>query len=219
MKKSLIILGNTHFAEMIKIYVEQYRKISVSAFSVDSYFIREKVLVGIPVIPLENLTDQFAPEETEIIIAIGYSQMNKVRKEKINYIKEKGYFLPNFIHPSVHIENAELGEGNIILENCNLGYHSKIGNGNILWNGCNISHDCVIGDNNYLSPSVALAGRTVIEDNCFLGINSCTGHDVYIKKYTLIGAGCFMNSSTEEYDVYVSQKPTKLRKKSLDINI
>ena len=203
---------------MIKYYIETYTASIVAAFTVDSKYKTADSFCELPVVPFESITSTHPPSKYDAIVALGYSKMNTTRKEKFSILLHNGYTLPNFIHPSAHLENAQIGLGNIILENVNLGYNSNIGNSNIIWNGCNISHEVNIGNYNYLSPSVALAGRVNINNNCFLGINSCVKNDLAIQNYSLIGAGCYINKETEEYGVYLPASTIKIpNKKSLDI--
>ena len=220
MKHSIIIFGTTSFAKMLKYYIETYTSSTVVAFSVDSKYMNMNSFCNLPVVPFENISSLYSPSDYDIIVALGYSSMNIVRQKKCETLIKLGYNLPNFIHPTVHKENAELGFGNIILENVILGYNSKIGNGNIIWNGCNISHEVTVGNYNYISPSVAIAGRTNICNNCFLGINSCVQNDLIIQNFSLVGAGCCIKKATEAYGVYLPASTIKVPgKRSLEIEI
>lgn len=220
MEKSIIIFGNSPFSKMIKYYIETYTSSKVFAFTVDSEYKTSDSFCNLPVISFENINSICPPNKYDMIIAIGSSKMSTIRKEKMDISKNLGYFLPNFIHPTVHMENTDIGYGNIILENTVLSYKVKIGNGNILWNGCNISHESRINNYNYIAPSVSIAGRTTICNNCFLGINSCIKDNLTIADYSLIGAGCYINQNTEKNSIYVPARTQKIPNKvSLDIDV
>ena len=132
--------------------------------------------------------------------------MNTIREKIYKEIHKKGYEVESFIHPTALIESKKIGEGNIILEKSFVGPHAVIGNGNIIWNGVNISHDAIIGDFNCFSASTTIAGNVTIKNNCFFGINSCVKNELKISDKTLLGAGCFLNSNTNEEDVFVNEK-------------
>ena len=215
MKPPIIIFGITPFAKMVKYYVETYTASTVAAFTVDAPYKTADSFCGLPVVPFESITSAYPPSQYSAIVALGYSKMNMTRQEKFSILLHSGYTMPNLIHPSAHLENAQIGLGNIILENVNLGYNSNIGNSNVIWNGCNISHEVNIGNYNYISPSVAIAGRVNLNNNCFLGINSCVRNDLTIQNYSLIGAGCYINKGTEEYGVYLPSSTIKVPDKSI----
>lgn len=218
MNNPIIIFGINPFAQMIKYYVETYTSSSVAAFTVDSKYKSTDLLCGLPIVPFESIASTYPPSEYDAIVAVGYSEMNMIRQKKFSKLLHEGYTLPNLIHPTAHLENIQIGQGNIILENVNIGYNTTIGDSNILWNGCNISHEVNIGNYNYISPSTAIAGHVYISNNCFLGINSCVRNDITIQDYTLIGAGCYINQETEKYGVYLSTSTIKVpQKSSLDI--
>ena len=196
MKKS-IIFGNTSFSKMLKYYIEKYMNIEIVAFCVDSRYITNPFLDNIPVIPFETIESFYPSDSFDFFIGIGNNLMNTVREKKFFEISNKGYRILNFIHPSATIESANIGSGNIILENVSIGYNTQIGNGNILWNNVTLSHEDSIGNFNYLAPACALAGRVTIKNNCFLGINCTLKNDLTIGSYTLIGAGCYIKRSTK----------------------
>lgn len=214
MGKKVIIFGNTYFSVMIYNYVKQYTTLDVVAFTVDKKFISSSTICGTPVVPYENIVDLYSPIKYSFLLGLGYNHMNDLRKNKFLSVKEKGYYIESFIHPSSNISNCSIGEGNIILENVFVGPQAFIGDGNILWNGCNISHDAHIGNYNYLAPSTTFGGKVTVNNNCFFGVNSSIRSNVSIASYTLIGAGCYLNNSTAEHDVYVPSRAVHLKDKS-----
>lgn len=212
-EKKCIIFGVTPFAKMIRHYVEKYSDIKIVAYTVDRAYKSEDTFDTLPLVEFERVEQEYSTEEYSFLLALGYKGMNELRKQKYQAVKEKGYKLENFIHPSVVKDYLEIGEGNIILENVTLAYGVKIGNANIIWNGCQISHESIIGDFNFFSVSSLIAGKTVVKNNCFLGVNSAVHGARTLEDYTLIGAGCYMNSSSKAYGVYVPARSICLENK------
>lgn len=212
--KECIIFGTSSFASMLQVYIEKFYDIKVIGYIVDRKYCKEKLFNNLPLVPFDEIDNIFEPKKVSILIALGYKNMNELRKNKIGEVKEKGYRLQEFIHPSVNVDFASLGEGNIILENVTLGYNTKIGDGNIIWNGCNISHETEIGNFNFLAPSTTLAGKVIVENNCFFGINSSVKGGRKIREFTLIGAGCYMNDDSIPYGVYVPNRSKKIENKT-----
>ena len=210
MKKKYVVFGTTYFAEMLSYYVETYDNAEVIGYTVDEKFRTSEEIFGKPLTDFEDLEEAYRKDEVSILLGIGYNHMNSLREKKFDEIKKKGFRIAEFIHPSASIEKSSMGEGNIILENVNIGYNVKIGNGNIFWNCSNISHHCEIGDFNFFAPSATLAGKINVKHHCFFGINCTVKGGIVINEYTLVGAGCYVNKSTEVDSVYVPEKSKRL---------
>ncbi len=217
MKKRCVIFGANDFGSMIKFYAEKYMDISIEAYTLDQKYIVESVRDGIPIEGFETLQEKYPPDTYSMILAIGYKSMNDIRKEKYYQAKQKGYYIENVVHPSAILECTQIGEGNIILENVVMAYGTQVGNANIFWNGCQISHESRVGDFNYFAPASIIAGKTIVKNNCFLGIQSAVRGNRILEDYTLIGAGAYMNHSTQKEGVYVPARTVRLEnKKSKD---
>ena len=217
-KKRCVMFGLTIFSQMLRFYVEKYSEVEVEAYIVDAQYKNSDSFDGLPVETFETLEEKYPADQYSVIIGLGYSKMNDLRKQKFLQVKEKGYKIQGFIHPSVIEEMKEYGEGNIILEGAVVGYKVRLGDGNIIWNGCNISHESAIGDFNYFSPGTTLGGKTVVGNNCFFGMNSVIRGPKTVADYSLVWAGCFVSDDTEPYGVYVPARSVHLEnKKSTDM--
>lgn len=216
--KNLVIIGNGSYSAMMKRYIELTDFGSVLAFAVDEKCIRESVLEGSPVIPLETLRNEFPPEKVELIMGIGYTQMGQIRKEIFETCKIWGYQFANYIHPTAILEkNVILGEGNNILEGVILEESVRLGNANLLFGGSMIAHETTVGNYNTFSVKAVVAGAATIRDNCFLGASSAVKDHVTLKDYVLIGATAFAFKDMEEYSVVVPARSMVLEdKKSTD---
>lgn len=211
-KKKCIVFGITSFAEMLVGYLEHYTDYKIAGYVIDRAYKKSDCLGKYPIVEFEKVENIYSPLEYDMFLALGYKNMNDLRKQKYIEAKEKGYTIASFIHPTVTMDLAHVGEGNIIFENVTLSYGVEIGNCNIIWNGCQISHETKVGDFNFFAPATVLAGKVTVENNCFCGINSAVRGANTLKNYTLVGAGCYMNNSSEEHGVYVPARALKLKK-------
>ena len=215
-KKDVVIFGNTGFSAMVKKSIDRYADYSVVAFCVDAEYISGDMFEGIPIVAYESIEETYPADKYDILITVGYKKMNGIRQKTYHSAKEKGYCLQNFIHPKATVESNLLGEGNIILANADIGMDATIGNCNFIWNGCIISHDACIGDFNYFAPGAILGGNVTVHDRCFLGLGSIVKNGCVIETGTLVGAGCYISNSTNEYEVWVPERSSKLQRKSDD---
>ncbi len=216
--KNIVILGNNDFGRLLKYYIGIDDKREVVAFTVNRDYIKEDQFCDLPVVPFEDIENVYPPEQYEIMLAIGNSKMNDVRKKMYFECKEKGYTIASYIHSSCSIHTEDIGEGNILLENCLLYPYSKLGNGNLLWDHVLISHDCVVGDFNTFSSYADLCGYVKIGNNGYFGKHCILNDFMEIADYTLIGAAAYAKGKTKEYDVVVPARSVTLEhKKSIDL--
>ena len=217
-ENKIIIFGTGEFAQEIFQYIEKFSKLKVVAFTIHKEFIKEKKLYEKPIIPFEEIENNYSPNEVSMIICIGFSKMNKKRERVFLEVKKKNYKLENFIHPSNYIwDELEIGENCIILENNVIRPHVKIGNNVIIENNNVISHHCIIKDNCYITSQAIVAGHVTIESNCFLGINCTIRNRIKIEKESLIGAGAVILKNTKEKEVY-SANTVMLSRKSNELD-
>ena len=199
----LIIFGVGEFAQEIFLYLKKFSKFQVIGFSIHKEFIKENSLFKLPIIPFEELEKNYSSNEVSILICIGFSKMNKKREKVFEQVKQKGYKLENFIHPSNQLwDEFEIGENCIILENNVIRPHVKIGNNVIIENNNVISHHTIINDNCYVTSHATIAGHVTIKNNCYLGINCTIRNRVTLEKECLIGAGAVILKNTKEKEVY-----------------
>ena len=223
--KNLVIIGNGNFARQLNYYITEYDSRRVAAFSVDSAYITEnRTLVPpggggrVTTLPFESIENELPPDCFEVILGMGYSKMNQVRRNLFLRCKQKGYTVASFVHPTAVIsKGVQLGEGNIVLEQSVIQPFVRIGKGNLIWHSVKIAHDNAIGDFNTLCQNTSIAGASCVGDNCFLG-NSCTVFGgLSIADYTLAGAGSVIKKDTKPYEVTVPARSISLNcKKSTD---
>ncbi len=157
--KKLIVIGNGSYARMMKRYIELTDFGQTAAYAVESAFIQEQEMDGLPVVPIEQLKESHSPIEYSLIMGIGYTKMSKVRKENFERCKTLGFHFENYIHPTALIEkNVMLGEGNNILEGVILEEGVVLGNANLLFGGSLIAHETTVGDYNTFSVKAVAAG-------------------------------------------------------------
>lgn len=217
MSKKIVIFGCSEFSAMLRTYIEKKEK--VYAYCADREFINNDNFDGLPLIAFDELEKLYPSYEYEIIIAVGYNQMNDVRKERFTKAKQMGYKIYSYIHPSVILSTSKIGEGNIFLENVVIAAEVTIGDSNIFQISTTIAHHSNIGSFNFFAPSCAIAGDVNVSDNCFLGTNCTIKNGIDIAPYSLCGAGSIVTKSTDENSVTVPPRSITLNKNSKEMNL
>lgn len=207
----IIIYGNKSIAREAFYYLKYYSDYKVVGFTVDREYMESDTLLQLPVLPFDIVETAFPSNGHKMLIAVGYVQNNKIRKERYFRSKEMGYQLINFISPKsiLHPETA-VGDNCIIGHNTVISPDARIGNNVIIASGCMIGHDVIIGDHCFFSPGVSVAGSVDIGSCCFLGTNATIRNKVSIGKECVIGAGAVILEDIEDRSVYLGEPATKL---------
>lgn len=190
---------------------------TTAAFVVDDNYCHQEQFYGLPLVPYSKMEKLFPPAEYEVYVAIGYTDMNAGRKKVMERLLERGYSLPNYIHPSVIRDGVTMGLGNLIFAGSILDMDAKIGDGNMLFQGVIISHDTKIGSYNYFSPSVALAGDITAGNQNFFGLNCSVKNGVRIGDCCLIGSSAYVSRDLKDGRVLLPAKSILVRADSRDI--
>ena len=80
--KKLVIIGNTGNAKLAHYYFSNDTEYNVLAFSVDEAYISDDTFCDLPVIAFEKIEKLYPTNEYYLFVAIGYSEMNKIRENK-----------------------------------------------------------------------------------------------------------------------------------------
>ena len=111
MKKRLVIFGSADIAQLAHFYFDTASDYEVVAFTVDAAYLTVTRFCGLPVIAFEEVIKQYSPQDFEFFIALGYSKLNAVRKEKYLAAKALGYQFASFISPqSTILNDGRIGE-------------------------------------------------------------------------------------------------------------
>lgn len=202
--KKLVLYGNgpvAHSAYYDFFYDSSYE---VVGFTVDKAFIKNDLLFDLPLVPFEDVVSIFAPDEHAMHIAVGYTQVNRLRAERYDEAKRMGYQLPNFISSrAVAPENISIGDNCRIGINCIVAPSVTIGNNVVIGAGSYVGHDTFIGDHCFVGNHVAISGSVRIGEYSFLGTNVTIRNRINIGRKCVIGAGAVMLQDAKEEEVYL----------------
>jgi sugar O-acyltransferase (sialic acid O-acetyltransferase NeuD family) len=220
MKKPLVIFGSGDIAQLAYYYFSTDSSYEVVAFTVDSAYMAEAVFCGVPVVPFEEVAQKHRPEECEFFVALSYSKLNAVRKEKYLAAKELGYRLASFVSSRATVLNEGLiGENCFILEDNTIQPFVTIGNNVTLWSGNHIGHHSTVKDHAFIASHVVVSGGVEIGEQCFIGVNATLRDHIKIGEKCVIGAGALLLADAEAEGVYIGTATerakvpsTKLRK-------
>lgn len=204
MKKPLVIFGSGDIAQLAHYYFCIDSDYEVVAFTVDAAYMSETFFCGLPVVPFEEVAQRYNPTEHEIFVALSYSKLNAVRKEKYLAAKELGYRLASFVSSRATVLNDwRIGENCFIFEDNTIQPFVAIGNNVTLWSGNHIGHHSTIKDHSFIASHVVVSGGVEIGEQCFIGVNATLRDHIKIGDRCVIGAGALLLADAEAEGVYI----------------
>jgi len=212
MKKKLIIFGAGDIAQLAHFYFSADSKYEVVAFTVDASYLTCTVFCGLPVISFDEIVSEYSSEHHDMFIALSYSRLNAVRKEKYFSAKSLGYQLASYISSSATVLNeGRVGENCFILEDNTIQPFVTIGNNVTLWSGNHIGHHSTINDHCFIASHVIISGRVEIGKQCFIGVNATLRDHLKIGDKCVIGAGALLLTNAEDEGVYIGTETVRSR--------
>ena len=204
MRKQLVIFGVGEFAQLAHFYFKLNAEFEVVAFTVDAAYLKESYFCGLPVVPFEEILKLYPPDECDMFIALGYSKMNMVRKERYLAAKSIGYKLATYVSSCASILNeGRIGDNCFIFEDNTVQPFVTIGNNVTLWSGNHVGHHSTIGDHSFVASHAVISGNVEIGEQCFIGVNATLRDHIKIGVRCVIGAGALLLADAEPEGVYL----------------
>ena len=210
-----VIYGNGAMARVLYSYARH--SLDIAGFTVDDALIQNhsNTFLGKPLTPFSTVQNTFSPSDHNVIIAVGYVDMNVLREQKTLEIAQKGYGFTRFVHDSLLIhDGVTIGDNCIILDHVSIHPGCQIDQGTFISSNVNIGHDCVISSFNWINSGVSIAGGCKIGTGCFFGVNASVGHGVGVGARNFVAANTLLVEKTEDNAVYLSEPGQRFRLKS-----
>jgi sugar O-acyltransferase (sialic acid O-acetyltransferase NeuD family) len=206
MKRPLVIFGAAEQAQLSHYYFTTDSPFDVVAFTVDAAYLTEETFCGMPVLAFEEVVKKYPPDAYEFFVALGYSKLNRIRREKYLAAKAMGYRLVSYIGSHATILNeGKIGENCFVLEDNTIQPFVRIGNNVTLWSGNHIGHHSTIHDHCFVASHVVISGGVEIGESCFIGVNATLRDHIRIGEKCVIGAGTLLLADAEPEGVYIGQ--------------
>lgn len=207
----IILFGTSSGSKIAHFTLSHDANYEVVAFTIDREYIKEDSFCGLPVIPFEEIQEQYPPSHFKMLVAIFANGMNKLRAKKCGEAREKGYSLISYIHPKAIVApDLVMGDNCFISEGVICRPFSRLGDDVILMPGALIGHDTNIMDHCFVGNRAVVMGVVTMEPFCFIGPNATIMETVIIARECLIGGGVVLQESTKEREVYKAPAPIRL---------
>lgn len=204
MKQKLVIFGIGDIGQLAHFYFSTDSDYEVTAFTVDAEYIREETFCGLPVVAFQDVAQSYPSENHVCFVALSYSKLNAVRKEKYLAAKAMGYSLVSYVSSRATVLNdGRIGENCFILEDNTIQPFVTIGNNVTLWSGNHIGHHSTVHDHTFIASHIVVSGGVEIGEQCFIGVNATLRDHIKIGDKCVVGAGTLLLGDAEPEGVYI----------------
>ena len=210
----VIIFGTKQLASLAWYCLRNDTSHEIVGFTVDRAYRALDALHDLPVVDFESVEEQFPPSSHHLLVPLGASEMNNLRRRKYLEGKAKGYAFISYVSSrAITWPDLTIGENCMIFEGTIVQPFATIGDNVIVRSGCHISHHTVVEDHCFFAPRACLAGGTRIGERTFLGANSTVRDGISIGRGCLVGAGACVTTDTAEDGIYTGV-PARRSKRS-----
>lgn len=202
-KRKLVIFGAGDIAELALFYFTHDSDYRVVAFTVDRDYCDSEAAFGLPLVPFDEIAERYPPDEHELFIAVSYSGLNRLRRERYEAGKGLGYPIAHYLSSrATTFPGFEAGENCFILEDNTIQPLATVGDNVTLWSGNHIGHHSHIGSHTFVASHVVVSGGVTVGEHCFIGVNATLRDHITIGDRCVIGAGAVIMSDAEAEGVY-----------------
>lgn len=197
----IVIFGTSEFSEYLYYTIKLEADKEVLAFTLSKKYLKDRFFCDLPVIEFEDLPNLLV-DPFEILISVGYHDMNKGREKIYKQCKKLGYRVASFISTRAICDSKDIGEGCIVMPKAYVPPITSLGVCNVINVATILGHTSVIGDFNWFSGNVTMGGNVKVDNNCFIGMNCLIKNGIHVRSFALIGAYSFLNDNTLEGRFY-----------------
>jgi sugar O-acyltransferase (sialic acid O-acetyltransferase NeuD family) len=203
MSRGLVIFGTGDIAQLAHCYFSRDTSYEVAAFTVDAEYLVNNYFCALPVVAFGDIEKLYSPEKYDLFIALSYSKLNALRKEKYLAARALGYSMASYVSTRASVLNEKaIGDNCFILEDNTIQPFATIGNNVTLWSGNHIGHHSTIMDHCFISSHVVVSGGVEIGEQCFIGVNATLRDHIRVGERCVIGAGALILADAEADGVY-----------------
>ncbi|TAN68259.1 MAG: acetyltransferase [Methylobacter sp.] len=216
--ESVVIFGNGALSSLAWYCLTHDSPWQVKAFTVDRAYLQDPVHEGLPVAPFEDLASLYPPSEVDLLIPLGYTQINGLRRERYLQAKAQGYSFISYISSRASTwPDLQIGENCLIYEHAIIQPFARIGDNVIIRSGAHISHHCEIGSHTFVAAGACFGGNVTVSEQAFVGLGAVLRDGLHLAERSFIGAGAVVVANTEADGVYVGNPARRSGRSSMEV--
>lgn len=207
----IIFAGSAVTARILYGYLQTDARYRAIGCVVDDAY-ADNSSVPLPVIGISAVTGKYPPQSTRVIMALGYDQVNAVRKSMFERLRNLGYAIESYVHPKAlwYSQNAP-GEGCVIMPGALIEPGASVGMDTFIWGNVVVAHDAEVGDHCWLAAGAVISGMAKVEERCFVGVNATIANKMVCGAASIIGGAAFISKNIRPDSVFLARSAEPFR--------
>lgn len=207
----VVIQGTGKLGQMVFHLLGQSNEHRVVAFSADQQYCTADQLLGVPLVPFDQIEERFPPERVGMLTVLGGLGGWSARKELYDRAVAKGYRHLNYVHPSAVVQGKQTwGDNNIVFPFAMIGFDGTMGSNNVLREKVYLGHDFVMGDHTFIGVGATIGGGVQMGSGCYVAMSSTITNDVTIGAGAFVGIGSLLLRDAEPDAKYYGHPAKKV---------
>lgn len=195
--KKLIIYGAGTQTRQFLSEIDRFGTADPVALIVDSEFLTEDHVWGLPVFAREECESRFPSDQYDMLVIGSYGRL-RLREQMYQKAIAMHYCLINYISPKAFIDKEPvMGNNNIVYAGADVGFGGKMGSGNIIRQQVYLGHEFQIGNHNIFSPGCTVGGMLQMGSRCWVGLGASIRDKLTVGDDCLIGMGAAVVKDVE----------------------
>lgn len=212
LSKKIIFAGNAITAHILYGYLASDTRYELVGCVVDDAYVEGASFTEVPSYAFSQLLNLFPPHEVRVIMAMGYDQINGVRRGMFERLKAVGYTMETYVHPSaIVLTKKPLGEGSCVMAGALIEPGASVGANCILWGNTVVAHDAIVEDHCWLAAGAVISGMARIGHSSFVGVNATISNKVEIGVSNIVGGAAFISKCTKQNTVHLARSAEMFR--------
>jgi sugar O-acyltransferase (sialic acid O-acetyltransferase NeuD family) len=215
--KKVILAGNATTADILYAYLRNDSRYEVLGLTVDDEFLGQGSVLELSTAGLSRVQQTFPPEVCRVVMAVGYSDLNRARESLFVRLKNLGYTVETYIHQDARVYTGHtLGEGCVVLPSAVIEPHVRVGANTMIWCNVTLAHHCSVADHCWIAAGTVISGKAKVLRNSFVGVSATVVNGVTVGEYNIVGAAAMISRDTKHHSVNLARSAEPLRYSSED---
>lgn len=206
----LVIFGDGMVADIVAGCIRRHGRDRILGFTVHREHLRRDSRDGLPVVAFDEVERHFPQDQTQMLVAVGYQDMNIFRAATCAQAREKGYRLASYVGGGTY-DGVGVGENVFVMDGNSLQPGVTVGDGSFVFSGAVVGHHTTVGAWCWITSGSVVGGASSIGDYCFLGLGCTVGHRVAVGANCFLGAGARVTRDAAPNGVYLEQDSERFR--------
>ncbi|OYU75257.1 MAG: transferase, partial [Alphaproteobacteria bacterium PA3] len=169
--RPVILFGNQMSASLAWYSLTHDSAQQVAGFAVDAARLGSSHYEGLPLVPFEQLEQFYPAADYRLMIPMGFTQVNGIRKARYDNAKARGYTMASYVSSRASVwPDLVVGDNVLIYEHAIIQPYARLGSNCIIRSGAHVSHHCQVADHAFVSAEVAMASACQIGEQAILGV-------------------------------------------------